>query len=129
MNPALPGELGLIVVFVFANCIIAAPLIKLFAQTLRLREAFLIAIVAFGSTSIGLATYFVLKVFLALPKELDGAVTGAALVLAGWLTTMRAKKYGVRKVGWLGVGAKTVLTLVIGSWLLFAINLATHIFM
>lgn len=92
-----------------------------------MKQALSIAAVAFGPTAIAVAFYFLAKGSFSLPREIDGLVTLAAICIAGVITTLQAKKYGVRKTGWLGVGAKTAVPLIVLSWLFYALSLATQI--
>lgn len=129
MNPALPKELALVVVFIIANCLIAAPLVRFFAKTLTFKQSLNLSVRSFVPASLAIIGYLFARMILDFTAKFDGLATLAAICLAGVIITSRAERdYGVVKDGILGIGGKTALTLIALSWLLFAINLATHIF-
>jgi hypothetical protein len=117
----------LLVVFLYVGCfvfflsVISAGLIKRFAQQLTLKEGFFIGLLAYAVSTVLLVVYFVAKPVFQIPTYLDGLTTVVWMCLAGIIITRQAGRYGVEKTGYLGVGAKTMLSVLVLSWVLVAI--------
>jgi hypothetical protein len=70
-------------------------------------------------------TVMVSAITLAIEPVIGNEISGAAILLcmslAGFLITRLAAREGVKKLGWLGVGAKSVLSILALSWIIVAV--------
>jgi hypothetical protein len=98
--------------------VLATAFVKFFARPLTWGQAFIITIFCFAITTALIAAYFFVKAATGIPSSVDSLATIAMLILTGVLITRRARTYGIDKAGWLGVGGKTILTLLAFSWVL-----------
>lgn len=73
---------------------------------------------SFAISTLLIAVYYYVKAASGLPSSADSVATMVMLVMTGVLITRRARAYGIEKIGWLGVGGKTILTLLAFSWVL-----------
>ena len=109
--------LGVVVLYA-APTILCAPLLVYFsARSLRFRQSLRIAALSF--------TVMVPTVSLAVEHAIPDGIGRIALLLclcgAGFLITQLAAREGVKKTGWLGVGAKSVLSIVALSQLILGV--------
>jgi hypothetical protein len=113
-------------IFVFIFALFATVFIKLFERRLTFVQAVLIAGWCLLLATVLLTIYFALKPMLGLPASVDGIATIAWMALAGTLITRQAQKYGFKKSGWLGLGAKVMLSILALSWVFVGIYLLIH---
>jgi hypothetical protein len=106
------------VTLVFA--LILAVFVKLFARPLAFFQAFFVSLVAAG-VSMALYIFYTLSkpaFGLAGSTSADGLVTLVMMSVMGSIITRLLRQYGIEKTGWLGVGAKIMLSLLVLSWVL-----------
>jgi hypothetical protein len=113
-------------IFVFIFALFATVFIKLFERRLTFVQAVLIAGWCLLLATVLLTIYFALKPMLGLPASVDGIATIAWMALAGTLIARQAQKYGFKKSGWLGLGAKVMLSILALSWVFVGIYLLIH---
>ena len=106
---------------VVVSAIAVAPLLKYFSRGgLTFLQSLWILAVSFA-----VMTGIMLVFFFAVEPVTGGTVTGLASLLssclAGSLITRLAKNEGVQKTGWLGVGAKSILSLIGLSWIMIGV--------
>ena len=110
-------------VVVFVLSVVSAGLLRRFANELTLKEGFFISFVAYGIATFALIAYTFAKPFLGVPTYYaDFIGTIAWMGLTGTIMTVQARKYGVQKTGWFGVGGKTMFAVLVLSWVLVAIG-------
>ena len=97
--------------------VVCAGLLKWFARPLTVGQAFLIALFALGIATALLVVYSVAAVYLRIPPAYDALPPIVWMFLAGMLMTRRVRRYAIQKTGWLGVGAKVMLTIFALAWL------------
>jgi hypothetical protein len=115
-------------VVVFILSVVSAGLLRRFASELTLKEGFFIAFVAYGVSTFALIAYTFAKPFLGIPSYYaDFIGTIAWMGLTGTIMTVQGRKYGVKKLGWLGVGGKTMFAVLVLSWVLVAIGFAFNL--
>ena len=100
--------------------VIVAGVIKFFERALTFKQAFLISLVATFVSLVLLIAYDVAKPQLGLARQLDWLATLAAMIITAIMITRLSANYGIKKVGWLGLGAKVVFGLFFLSWVLAA---------
>jgi hypothetical protein len=110
--------------FVLLMSFLATAAVKFFARPLSFGQAFIISVFSFTISTLLIAVYFYIKASMGLPSAADGVATIVSLLLTGVLITRRARAYGIKKTGWLGVGAKTILALIAFSWVLAGLYMA-----
>jgi hypothetical protein len=121
MSDALLQVIIGLTVFTLLISIPAAAFLKFFARPLKLRQALIISIFGFAITTVLLAVYFFVKTTTGIPSFADSFATIPMLILIGVLITWRARAYGIEKTGWLGIGGKTILSLLTFSWVLVGV--------
>lgn len=107
---------------IFVLSVISAGLIKRFADKLTLKQSFFIALLAYFIMMIVVVVYYLFRGPIGLPREMDTVATLVSLAVAGTVITHQARLYGVEKTGWFGVGAKTMFSLIVLSWILVGIG-------
>jgi hypothetical protein len=110
---------AVLVTFIFA--LVCAASMKWLARGLTFKQAFLIALPAHAIAIFVTVVYYTAKVLAGIPSIVDGPVTFVALSVAGTLMTRGASNNGVQKTGYVGIGAKAILLLMLSSWILAAI--------
>lgn len=123
MGVAIQTLLIGLVVFVGLLALAASPFVKYFSQGLTFRQSLSISIQAFAAAGAVIAAYFVSKPMLDLGPAGESLAFLVSFCLAGVVITRLGAKRGVKKTGRLGLGAKTVLSLIAASWLLAGICL------
>jgi len=108
-------------VLTIAFAMLASAGVKYFARPLPYSKAFLISLAGFAVSTILLLVYFFAKAALAWSDTVDSIFTIIAMCVAGAVITRLARNYGIKKTGWLGIGAKSILVLVVLSWLIIAV--------
>jgi hypothetical protein len=108
-------------VLTIAVALVASVGVKYFARPLPYSRAFLIALIAFAVSTALTVLYFVTKFAIGLPDTVDGLVTLVSMAVAGTVITRLARKHGIEKTGWLGVGAKSILLLIGLSWIMMVV--------
>ena len=107
-----------VVVLYAVPTILCAPFLMYFsAGGLTFLQSLRIAALSF--------TVMVSAITLAIEPVIGNEISGAAILLcmslAGFLITRLAAREGVKKLGWLGVGAKSVLSILALSWIIVAV--------
>jgi hypothetical protein len=110
--------------FILLMSLLATAGVKFFARPLSFGQAFVISVFSFTISTLLIAVYFFVKASMAIPSAADGVATTVSFLLTGVLITRRARAYGIKKTGWLGVGGKTMLALLAFSWALVGLYLA-----
>ncbi|MEH2512580.1 hypothetical protein V1291_003934 [Nitrobacteraceae bacterium AZCC 1564] len=108
-------------VFTLLISIPAATFLKFFARPLTWGQALIISIFCFAITAVLLAVYFFVKATTGIPSFADSFATIPMLIVTGVLITWRARAYGIEKTGWLGIGGKTILSLLAFGWVLVGV--------
>jgi len=112
-------------VLIFALC--AAMFIKLYSPgSLSFVQALLISGWSIFVSTVLVIVFTALKTDLKPAPVIDGLSALILLCLSGVLITRQARKYGVEKSGWLGVGGKAILSAFALSSLFFAAYLVVH---
>jgi hypothetical protein len=109
--------------------IVYTVILKVLARQLTFNQSLLISAVASTVMIVLLVAYFLSKASLGLDKIYDTFATLAAWCVLGAMITRLARNYGIKKDGWLGVGAKANLWLLAISWAVIAIVFAIKYFM
>jgi hypothetical protein len=104
------------VLLIAAPAIVIAPLLMYFSKTLTFFQS--LRILAAGFAVMGLVSVTFAYV---LPTAAFGLSTLVAACLAGAIITRMAAREGVAKRGLLGVGAKSVLSLLLLSWVVVGV--------
>jgi hypothetical protein len=104
-------------VLIFAFC--AAVFIKLYSPGLSFVQALLISGWSIFVSTVLVIVFTALKPDLKPAQVIDGLSALILLCLSGVLITRQARKYGVEKSGWLGVGGKAMLSVFALSSLFF----------
>jgi YD repeat-containing protein len=107
-----------VVILTLLMSVPARAFLKFFAPPLTWGQAFIISILCFAISTALVAVYYFVKATTGIASSVDGSATIAILILTGVLITRRARAYGIDKVGWFGVGGKTILALIAFSWVL-----------
>jgi hypothetical protein len=107
-----------LVAFILVMSLLATAAIKFFARPLSFGQALIISVFSFTISTFLIAVYFFVKASIGIPSSVDFIPTIVLLLLTGVLITQRAKAYGIKKTGWVGVGGKTILALLVFSWLM-----------
>jgi hypothetical protein len=97
--------------------LIIAAVIKFFERALTFRQAFLTSVVTNFVTFVLLIAYYAAKPQLGIPRSADVLATLIAMSLTGIMITRLSANYGIKKVGWFGLGAKVVFGLFVLSWI------------
>jgi hypothetical protein len=105
-----------VALFAAIFALLAAAFIKLFERRLAFFQALLIAGWSFFLSTLVLVVYTFLRPVLHLPQSVDAISTLVWLAATGTLMTRRARKYGIEKPGWIGLGAKVTLSILALSW-------------
>jgi len=115
---------GGIYVFVFAAVVVllASLLVKLFARALPYSRGLLISLIAVGLSTLPLAIYYWAKSAVGIPQAADTVAVIAWMSLAGALISKQARKHGVEKAGFLGLGAKVMFCIIALTWIATAIG-------
>jgi len=108
--------------------LLAAIALKFFARPLLFSQALLISLIA-SSVSIGLSAALIVLYYLTRSAwgpppagiNIETLATFITLFGGGYLITKLAKKYGIEKTGWLGVGARSMLTVLAMSWVVVGV--------
>ena len=108
--------------------VICAGLLKWFARPLTVSQALLVALFALGIATALLVVYSVAAAYLRIPRAYDSGPSIVWMLLAGTLMTRRARRYAIQKTGWLGVGAKVMLTVLALAWLVVLAGMAVESF-
>jgi hypothetical protein len=58
---------------------------------------------------------------MAWPDTVDGLFTIVVMSVAGTVITKLARNYGIEKTSWLGIGGKSILVLLVLSWLIVGV--------
>jgi hypothetical protein len=124
MTEAIVRVIVSLAAFIPLMSLLATAGVKFFARPLSFGQAFIISVFSFTISTLLIAVYFYVKASMGIPPATDGLATMVSLLLTGVLITRRARAYGIKKTGWLGVGGKTMLTLVAFSWALVGLYLA-----
>jgi hypothetical protein len=112
-------------VLIFALC--AAVFIKLYSpRPLSFVQALLIAGWSIFLSTILLIAFTVLKPDLKPAPVIDGLSALILLCLSGLLITREARKHGIEKTGWLGIGGKAMLSVLALIGLFFGAYLVVH---
>ena len=111
-------------VLIFALC--AAMFIKLYSPRLSFVQALLIAGWSIFVSTVLLIVFTVVKPDLKPAPVIDGLSALILFCLSGVLITWQARKYGVEKSGWSGVGGKAMLSVFVLSSLFFGAYLVVH---
>ena len=112
---------------VLAYALVGAICMKVFARALSFTQAFTICLAAFA-VSFGLfGAYIEFNFRAAVPSWADSIIWTALLglipiVLINWL----ARKWGIEKTGWRGVGTKTYLSVTAINWVMIGIFLTVR---
>jgi hypothetical protein len=107
--------------------VISAGLVRRFSkEKLTLKESFFVSLLACGASMIPLIAYFAFRRQWGLPLAADSIATFAWMFLTGWIISRRAQAYGVVKTGWFGVGAKTMFSLLIISWVVTLVGVVLN---
>jgi hypothetical protein len=118
MTEAMVRVIASLTAFTVFMSLLATIGLKFFARSLSWGQAFIISIFSFAISALVIAVYFYVKAASGIPSSADSVATIVMLVLTGVLITRRARAYGIEKTGWLGVGGKTILSLIAFSWVL-----------
>ncbi len=113
------GTITLVVYGVLLAALLAflcAIALRFFARPLSFNQAFLISFLASAVGVLLVMIYYAAKRSLGLPNGVDAVAGVAMLLLIGALITQRARAYGISKTGLLGVGAKSVIGMVVLTW-------------
>jgi len=110
---------GTVITVVFA--VLASVGAKYFARSLPYSKAFLICLVAFAVGTVLFIIYYFVKAVAGWSERLDALFLLVVMCVAGDIITKLARNYGIVKTGRLGVGAKSVFTLFVLSWLIVAV--------
>ena len=119
-----------IVGIVLAYALVGAICMKVFTRALSFTQAFTICLAAFA-VGIGLAiAYIEFNFRAAVPSWVDpimwtGLLGLIPLALINWL----ARKRGIEKTGWCGVGTKTCISVTAINWVLIGIFLTVRHFL
>jgi hypothetical protein len=118
-----------IVSIILAYALVGAICMKCFARALSFTQAFAICLAAFA-VSIGLAiAYIEFNFRAALPSWVDPIIwTGLLGVIPLALINWLARKRGIEKTGWCGVGTKTYFSVGAINWVLIGIFLTMRQF-
>jgi hypothetical protein len=116
MSAAIVRLIFSVALFAAVLALLAAVFIKLFARRLTFVQALLIAGRSFFLSTLLLVVYTFLTLVLHVPQSVDAISTMVWLAMTGTLITWRARKYGIEKPGWVGIGAKVTLSLLALSW-------------
>jgi hypothetical protein len=111
-------------VLIFALC--AAMFTKLYSPRLSFVQALLIAGWSIFVSTVLLIVFTVVKPDLKPAPVIDGLSALILFCLSGVLITWQARKYGVEKSGWLGVGGKAMLSVFVLSSLFFGAYFVVH---
>jgi hypothetical protein len=116
MSAAIVRLIFSVALFAAIFALFAAVFIKLFARQLTFVQALLIAGWSFFLSTLLLVVYTFLRPVLNLPQSVDTISTMVWMAITGTLITWRARKYGIEKPGWVGLGARVTLSLLALSW-------------
>lgn len=108
-------------VLTVAFAVLASAGVKYFARSLPFSKAFLISLAGFAIGTILYVVYYFTKAAMAGPDTFDGLFTIVVMSVAGTVITRLARNYGIEKTGWLGIGGKSILMLLVLSWLIVAV--------
>ncbi len=101
-----------IVGFVVAMSLLSTAFLKFFARG----QTYTVLLFAVAISTVLVAFYFYAKATMGLPSSTDAVAGIAMLVLSGVFIASRSRRRGVETAGRLGVGARTILgLLVLGS--------------
>jgi len=67
-----------------------------------------------------LVVYYAAKAQLGIPRDVDMLATLASMIVMAIMITRLSANYGIKKVGWFGLGAKVVFGLFVLSWVFTA---------
>jgi hypothetical protein len=90
--------------------LIVAAVIKFLERALTFGQAFLISLATNFVTLV--LCYAIAKSQLGIPRDVDMLATLVALSLTGIMITRLSANYGIKKVGWFGLGARVVFVLI-----------------
>jgi hypothetical protein len=110
--------------FILLMSLLATAGVKFFARPLSFGQAFIISVFSFTISTLLIAVYFYVRASMGIPSAADSVATIVSLLLTGVLITRRARAYGIKKTGWLGVGGKAMLALLAFSWVLVGLYMA-----
>jgi hypothetical protein len=119
-----------IVGIVLAYALVGAICMKVFTRALSFTQAFTICLAAFA-VGIGLAIAYIEFNFRAtVPSWVEpiiwiGLLGLIPLALINWM----ARKRGIEKTGWCGVGTKTVISVAAINWVLIGVFLTVRHFL
>jgi hypothetical protein len=100
--------------------LIVAAVIKFLERALTFGQAFLISLATNFVTLVLYIGYTVAKPQLGIPRDVDMLATLVVLSLTGIMITRLSANYGIKKVGWFGLGARAVFVLIGLSWVFTA---------
>ena len=104
------------VLFVAVPAIVVAPLLMYFSRGgLTFLQSLRILAAGFAVVT-GTAMVFILAIEPVIGRAASGLAIALCVCLAGSLITRLAARGGVQNMGWFGVGAKSVLSLLVLSW-------------
>ncbi len=113
--------------FVLSLALCAAMFIKLYGpRSLSFFQALLIAGWSIFLSTILVIAFTVLKPDLKPAPVIDGLSALMLFCLSGVLITRQARKHGIEKSGWLGIGGKAMLSVLALAGLFFAAYLVVH---
>ena len=126
MGAAIVRLILSVALFAAILALLAAVFIKLFARRLTFVQALLIAGWSFFLSTLPLVAYTFLRSVLHVPQSADTISTMVWMAVTGTLITWRARKYGIEKPGWVGLGAKVTLSILALSWALVGVLVVSH---
>jgi hypothetical protein len=120
MNSAMLVSLvmGLLPGFLLFTLVYAIT-VKALERRLTFVQSLLISAVASAISIVLLVAYYFVKVPLGLNVNFDSFAILAMWCVLGTIITRLARNYDIKKHGWLGLGAKANLWLLLVSWVLF----------
>lgn len=110
---------------VLALAFVLAIIVKVLARPLTFYQSLLVSLVA-AATGIALYVAYVLSkpaLGLADTHPADSLVSITIVFAMGAIITRLARRYGIEKTGWLGIGAKAMLGLIALGWILVGAGL------
>ena len=116
-------------IFVVIMTILVGISLKFFARQLSFYQFVLISLAGSAATVAALLSFYVLQIALQLPRAWDGVAALCAMSIGGTTITRLARSYGLEKSGRVGVGAKTMLGVLVLSWVLIGIFYVITLFL
>jgi hypothetical protein len=100
--------------------LLVAGVIKFFERSLTFGQSFLLAAVTNFVILGVLVVCYAAKAQLGIPRDVDMLATLASMIVMAIMITRLSANYGIKKVGWFGLGAKVVFGLFVLSWVFTA---------